>query len=124
MVGIATLCSDAGKANEELRLGVSGSISLDDIGPCWFPISLDELGLCGATTGRVVTELGVVWIYPSRLELELQLCEVLNSSGLAEWRFTATYESEVRDTSCILSFGNYSALNPGHCFGNGMRNPG
>ena len=80
VVGIATLCSDAGKANEELRLGVSGSISLDDIGPCWFPISLDELGLCGATTGRVVTELGVVWIYPSRLELELQLCEVLNSS--------------------------------------------
>ena len=65
MVGVATLCSDAGKNNEELRLGVSGSTSLDAVGPCWFPSSLDELGPRGATTGRVVTELGVVWIYPS-----------------------------------------------------------
>ena len=31
MVGVATLCSDAGKVNEELRLGVSGSTSLDDV---------------------------------------------------------------------------------------------
>ena len=80
MVGVATLCSDAGKLNEELTLGVSGSTSLDDFGPCWFPSSLDELGPCGATTGRIVTELGIVWIYPSWLELELQLCEALNSS--------------------------------------------
>ena len=75
MVGVATLCSDAGKVNEELRLGVSGSTSLDDVGPCWFPSSLDELGPRGATTGSVVTELGVVW-----LDFELQLCEALNSS--------------------------------------------
>ena len=80
MVGVAILCSDSGKVNEELRLGVSGGTSLDDVGACWFPSSLDELGPCGATTGRVVTELGVVWIYPSWLELELQLCEALNSS--------------------------------------------
>ena len=80
MVGVATLCSDAGKVNEELRLSVSGSTSLDDVGPCWFPSSLDELGPCRATTGRAVTELGVVWIYPSWLELELQLCDALNSS--------------------------------------------
>ena len=72
MVGIATLCSDAGKVNEELRLGVSGSTSLDDVGPCWFPSSLDELGPCGATTGSVVTELGVVCIYSSWFEFELQ----------------------------------------------------
>ena len=76
MVGVATLCSDAGT----VRLGVSGSTSLDDVGPCWFPSSSDELGPCGATTGRVVTELGVVWIYPSWFELELQLCEALKSS--------------------------------------------
>ena len=75
MVGVATLCSDAGKVNEELRLGVSGSTSLDDVGPCWLPSSLDELGPRGATTGSVVTELGVVW-----LDFELQLCEALNSS--------------------------------------------
>ena len=62
MVGVATLCSDAGKVNEELRLGVSASTSLDDVEPCWFPSSLDELGPCGATTGSVVTELGVDWI--------------------------------------------------------------
>ena len=31
VVGVATLCSDAGKVNEELRLGVSGSTSLDDV---------------------------------------------------------------------------------------------
>ena len=80
MVGVATLCSDAGKVNEELRLGVSGSTSLDEVGPCWFPSSLDELGPCGATTGCVVTELGVLWINPSWLELERQLCEALNSS--------------------------------------------
>ena len=80
MVEVATLCSDAGKVNEELRLGDSGSTSLDDVGPCWFPSSLDELGPCGATTGRVVTELGVDWIYLSWFELELQLCEALNSS--------------------------------------------
>ena len=80
MVGVATLYSDAGKVNEELRLGVSGSASLDDVGPCWFPSSLDELGPCGATSGSVVTELGVDWIYPSWFELELQLCEALNSS--------------------------------------------
>ena len=79
MVGVATLCTDAGKVNEELRLGVSGGTSLDDVGPCWFPSSLDELGPGGATTGSVITELGVVWIYPSWLELELQLCEALNS---------------------------------------------
>ena len=29
-----TLCLNAGKVNEELRLGVSGSTSLDDVG--WF----------------------------------------------------------------------------------------
>ena len=80
MVGVATLCSDAGKVNEELRLGVGGCTSLDDVGPCWFPSSLDELGPGGATTGSVITELGVVWLYPSWLELELQLCEALNSS--------------------------------------------
>ena len=80
MVGVATLCSNAGTVNEELRLGVSGSTSLDDVGPCWFPSSLDELGPCGATTGSVVTELGVVWIYLSWFELELQLCDALNSS--------------------------------------------
>ena len=80
MVGVATLCSDNGKVNEELRLGVSGCTSLDDVGPCWFPSSLDELGPCGATTGSVVTELGVVWIYLSWFELELQLCDALNSS--------------------------------------------
>ena len=80
MAGVATLCSDAGKVNEELRLGVSGSTSLDDVGPCWFPSSFDELGPGGATTGSVITELGVVWIYPSWLELELQLCEALNPS--------------------------------------------
>ena len=80
VVGVATLCSDAGKVNEKIRLGVSGSTSLDDVGPFWFPSSLDGLGPCGATTGSVVTELGVVWIYPSWLELELQLCEELNSS--------------------------------------------
>ena len=80
MVGVAKICSDAGKVNEELRLGVSGSTSLDDVGPCWFPSSLDELGPCVATTGRVVTEFEVVWIYPSWLELALQLCEALNSS--------------------------------------------
>ena len=80
MVGVATLCSDAGKVNEELRLGVSGSTSLDDVGPCWFPSSLDGLGPCGATTGRVVTELGVVWLCPSWLELALPLCEALNAS--------------------------------------------
>ena len=78
MVGVATLCSDAGKVNEELRLGAGGSTSLDDIGPCLFPSSLDELGPCGATTGSVVTELGVVWIYPSWLELELQLYDALS----------------------------------------------
>ena len=90
MVGVAKICSDAGKVNEELRLGVSGSTSLDDVGPCWFPSSLDELGPCNslylnprpcvATTGRVVTEFEVVWIYPSWFELDLQLCEALNSS--------------------------------------------
>ena len=89
MVGVATLCSDAGKVNEELRLGVSGCTSLDDVGPCWFPSSLDELGPCGATTRRVVTELGVNWIYPSWFELELQLCEgvyarALQSGGLLQ----------------------------------------
>ena len=80
MVGVATLCSDAGKVNEKLRLGVSGCTSLDDVGPCWFLSSLDELGPCEATTGSVVTELGVDWIYPSWFELELQHCEALNSS--------------------------------------------
>ena len=80
MVGVATLCSDAGKVNEELRLGVSGGTSLDEVGPCWFPSSLDELGPGRATTGSVVTELGVDRIYPSWFELELQLCEALNSS--------------------------------------------
>ena len=80
MVGVATLCSDAGKVNEELRLGVSGCTSLDDVGPCWFPSSLDKLGPGGATTGSVISELGVVWLHPSWLELELQLCEALNSS--------------------------------------------
>ena len=80
MVGVATLCSDTGKLNEELRRGVSGSTSLDDVGPCWFPSSLDELGPCGVTTGSVVSELGVNWICPSWFELELQLCETLNSS--------------------------------------------
>ena len=79
-MGVAALCSDAGKVNEELTLGVSGSTSLDDVGPYWFLISLDELGPCGATTGCVVTEFGVVWIYPRWFELELQLCEALNSS--------------------------------------------
>ena len=125
MVGVATLCSDAGEVNEELRLGLSGSTSLDDVGPCWLPSSLDELGPCGATTGSVVTELWVDWIYPSWFELELQLCEAfMLTATLAEWRFASTYESEVRDISCILSFGNYSVLNPDHCFGNDMRNPG
>ena len=76
MVEVATVCSDAAKVNEELRLGVSGSTSLDDVGPS----SSDELGPGGATTGSIITELGVVWIYPSWLELELQLCEALNSS--------------------------------------------
>ena len=71
VVEVATLCSDAGKVNEELRLGVSGSTSLDDAGPCWFPSSLDELGPGGATTGSVITELGVDWIYLSWFELEL-----------------------------------------------------
>ena len=80
VVGLATLCSDAGKVNEELRLGVSGCTSLDDVGLCWFPSSLDDFGPGGATTGSVITELGVVWIYSSWLELELQLCEALNSS--------------------------------------------
>ena len=84
MVGVATLCSDAGKVNEEFRLGVSGSTFLDDVEPCWFPSSFDELGPCGATTGSVVTDLGVVWIYPSCLELELQLCEALNSLSLRD----------------------------------------
>ena len=60
MVEVATLSSDAGKVNEELRLSVSGSTSLDDVGPFWFPSSLDELGPGGATTGCVVTELRVV----------------------------------------------------------------
>ena len=46
VVEVATLCSDAGKVNEELRLSVSSSTSLDDVGPCWFPSSLDELGPC------------------------------------------------------------------------------
>ena len=80
MVWVATLCSDAGKVNEELRLVVSGGTSLDDVEPCWFPSSFDELGPGGTTTGSVVTELGVDWIYPSWFELELQLCEALNSS--------------------------------------------
>ena len=75
MVGVTTLCSDAGKVNQELRLEVSGSTSLDDVGPCWFPSSLDEFGPC-----VVVTKLGVVWIYSNWFELELQLCEALNSS--------------------------------------------
>ena len=79
-MGVPTLCLDASKVNEELRLGVSGSTSLVDVGLCWFPSSLDELGPCGATTGRVVTELGVFWIYPCWFELELQLCEALNLS--------------------------------------------
>ena len=80
MVGVATLFSDAGKVNEELRLGVSGCTTLDDVGPCCFPSSLDELGPRGATTGSVITELGVVWLYPSWLELALPLREALNSS--------------------------------------------
>ena len=50
-MGVAALCSDAGKVNEELRLGVSGGTSLDEVGPCWFPSSLDELGPGRATTG-------------------------------------------------------------------------
>ena len=41
-------------SREELRLGVSGCTSLDDVGPCWFPRSLDELGPGGATTGSVI----------------------------------------------------------------------
>ena len=69
-MGVSALCSDAGKVNEGLRLGVSGSTSLDDVWPRWFPSSLDELGPYGATTGRAVTELGVVWIYPRWFELE------------------------------------------------------
>ena len=80
MVGVAKICSDAGKVSEELRLGVSGCTSIDDVGPCWFPSSLDEVGPGGPTTGSVITELGVVWLYPSWLKLELQLCEALNSS--------------------------------------------
>ena len=110
MVGVATLCSDAGRVNEELRLGVSGSTSLDDVGPCWFPSSLDdpssldELGPCGATTGSVVTELGVVW-----LELEMQLCEALISSEFMLGPCRVEVCCNIRDTSCILSFGNYSA---------------
>ena len=59
MVGVAKICSDAGKVNKELRLGVSSSTSLDNVGSCWFPSSLDELGPGGATTGSVVTELGL-----------------------------------------------------------------
>ena len=62
MVEVATLCSDAGNANEELRLGVSGGTSLDDVEPCWFPSSFYEPGPGGTTTGSVITELGVVWI--------------------------------------------------------------
>ena len=80
MIGVATLCSDAGKVNEELRLGVSGSTSLDNVGPYWFPSSLSKLAPGGTTTGPVITELGVVWIHPGWLELELQLCEALNLS--------------------------------------------
>ena len=74
---VAKIRSDAGKVSEELRLGVSGCTSPDDVGPCWFPSSLDELGPCGATTGSVITELGVVWLYPSWLKLALPFCEAL-----------------------------------------------
>ena len=68
-----------GQVIKEFRFGVSSSTSLDDVGPCWFPSSLDELGPCGATTWPVVTEVGLVWIYPCWFELELQLCEAPNS---------------------------------------------
>ena len=37
MVGVATLCSDTGKVNGELRLGVSGCTSLDDVGALLVP---------------------------------------------------------------------------------------
>ena len=88
---VPALCSDAGKIIMELRLGVSSSTSLEDVWFCWFPSSLDECGPCGATW-LVLTELGVFWnrgsfelelwfwVYSRWFELELQLCEALNSS--------------------------------------------
>ena len=83
----------AGKVTEELRLGVSSSTSLEDIGLCGFPCSLDERGPCGASW-LIPTELEVFWnrgsfgselwfcVYPCWFELELQVSEALNSSEL------------------------------------------
>ena len=43
-MGVATLCSDAGKVTQELKLGVSGSTFLEDVGLRWFPSSLYDAG--------------------------------------------------------------------------------